>query len=274
MESTESPRPRRRPQRKAAPVRQPRKRAPAAAVGPPVVSVILPTYNERDAIGPLIVRILDALPGTATEVVVVDDASPDGTAAVVQELAERDPRVRLLSRPHKMGLAGAVFAGVESAQGEYLAAMDADSSHDPAELSVMLARAQDGYDLVIGSRYAPGGGIRGVPLRRRVTSRLINLTARMLFRLPVADVMTGYVVCRRSVLTDMPTHFSSQGFKFLFEVLATQPGLRVLEWPITFQDRVRGRSKAGAMEVLQLALLALRIVGWKGLRRLRSITGR
>ena len=277
MEPKEDAAPKRRSPRKAAPVKRSRKkdtpeRAPSTVgAGPPVVSVILPTYNELDAIAPLIVSILDALSGTATEIIVVDDASPDGTGAVVQELAERDPRVRLLARPCKMGLAGAVFAGVEVALGEYLAAMDADSSHDPADLPAMLARAQDGYDLVIGSRYAPGGGIRGVSLRRRVTSRLINVTARILFRLPSSDVMTGYVVCRRHVLTDTPTHFSSEGFKFLFEVLATQPGLKVLEWPIIFQDRVQGNSKASAKEVLQLSLLTLRVVGWKGLRLLRGV---
>lgn len=277
MEPKEDAQPKRRPPRKAAPVRRPGKKAApekapvAAQVSLPVVSVILPTFNEHQAIGPLIVRILDALSGVATEIIVVDDASLDGTTAVVQELAERDTRVRLLSRPRKMGLAGAVFAGVETAQGEYLCVMDADSSHDPADLSTMLARAQEGYDLVIGSRYAPGGGIHGVSRRRRVTSKLISVAARILFRLPVPDVMTGYVVCHRRVLADMPTHFSSEGFKFLFEVLTTQPQLRVLEWPITFNDRVQGSSNASAMEVLQLALLTLRVLGWKASWRLQGV---
>ena len=242
----------------------------------PLLSVILPTYNERETIEQVVNSLLEVLGDTPVEVVVVDDASPDGTGEVVQRLASTEPRVLLRPRPAKLGLSSAVFEGVAQALGQYVCVMDADLSHDPAHVLGMLAKAQQGYDLVIGSRYVPGGGVMSWPLPRRIVSRVATLGARTLLRLPTRDVLSGFMLCRREVLAGLPTHFSARGFKFLIEVLATQPGLTVYEWPITFHDRVGGRSKANVWEGAGLAWLCLRLLGWKGvrwLRRTRAVPG-
>ena len=236
----------------------------------PVLSVVVPTYNERESIASLISAVLDVAGPTATEVVVVDDASPDGTADVVQSLSATHPGVRLHSRPGKMGLSGAVFAGIEMARGEYVCIMDADLSHDPEEIPEMLALAQSGCDIVVGSRFAPGGSLGGQPLTRRVVSIAANLFARAALGLRTRDVLTGYVLCRREAIAQMPTRYSAGGFKFLLELLSTRRDLRVCEWPIVFQDRATGRSKASMSEGLDLArLCALLLV-----RRLSQAVGR
>ena len=235
--------------------------------------MVLPTYNERETIEVLLTRLLEALEGTDVEVIVVDDSSPDGTGELVQWLVSADPRVRLRTRAGKLGLAGAVFDGVAESQGAYVCVMDADLSHDPAHVPGMLAKAQEGFDLVIGSRYVAGAAIENWPFLRRVVSRVITVAARALLRLPARDILSGFVVCRRAVLEEMSTRFSARGFKFLVEVMATHPRLLIYEWPITFRDRMGGRSKAGAREGIELARLCLRLLGWKAARRLRRLRG-
>lgn len=243
---------------------------PAATSPPtPLISVVLPTYNERENVATLAPAILDALWNAPCEVIVVDDASPDGTAAAVREMAAADPRIRLLERSGKRGLAGAVFAGAQEARGRFVAVMDADWSHDPEELPDMLARALDGYDVVIGSRYVEGSAFLGQPLPRRLISRLLNAGARTLLLLPYNDVLTGYAVCRRELLAEPLTRYSSPGFKWLLELLAARRGLSVYEWPIVFHDRHAGFSKAGAREALRLAALCVRLAARRCLRRER-----
>ena len=134
------------------------------AASEPLLSVILPTYNERENVSVLVPRVLDILRNVPCEVIVVDDSSPDGTADTVREMGASDSRIRLLERPGKAGLASAVFAGAAEAQGRLVAVMDADLSHDPEVLPEMLARAEDGYDVVIGSRYVQGGAFAHQPL--------------------------------------------------------------------------------------------------------------
>lgn len=233
----------------------------------PLISVLLPTYNERENVAALAPAILDVLWDAPSEVIVIDDASPDGTADAVREMAAADPRVRLVERPAKGGLAGAVFAGAEQARGRFVAVMDADRSHDPEELPAMLARAADGYDVVIGSRYVKGSAFMGQPLARRLISRLLNAAARTLFALPANDVLTGYAVCRRELLAEPPTRYSAPGFKWLLEALATRRGLSVYEWPIVFHDRQAGFSKAGMREALRLAALCVKLAAWRRRRR-------
>lgn len=231
----------------------------------PQLSVILPTYNERENLLVLVPRLLDILRDVPCEVVVVDDGSPDGTAAAVREMAATDARVRLLERPGKAGLASAVFAGAEEARGRFAAVMDADLSHDPDLLPGMLALSESGCDVVIGSRYVRGGAFAHQPLARRLISRLLNTAVRVMLMLPQHDVLTGYAVCRRELLTGMPTRYSSRGFKWLLELLAVHRGLRVHESPIVFRNRYAGVSKADAREALGLAVLCLRLAP----RRLR-----
>ena len=239
------------------------------AASEPLLSVILPTYNERENVSVLVPRVLDILRDVPCEVIVVDDSSPDGTAATVREMGASDSRIRLLERPGKAGLASAVFAGAAEAQGRLVAVMDADLSHDPELLPEMLARAEDGYDVVIGSRYVQGGAFAHQPLARRLISRILNTGVRVMLMLPQHDVLTGFALCRRELLTQMPTRYSSRGFKWLLELLAVYRGLRVYESPIIFQNRYAGVSKADAREALGLAVLCLRLVP-RRLRRARA----
>ena len=237
------------------------------AASEPLLSVILPTYNERENVSVLVPRVLDILRDVPCEVIVVDDSSPDGTAATVREMGASDGRIRLLERPGKAGLASAVFAGAAEAHGRFVAIMDADLSHDPEALPEMLARA-DGYDVVIGSRYVQGGAFSHQPLVRRLISRILNTGVRVMLMLPQHDVLTGYALCRRELLTQMPTRYSARGFKWLLELLAVYRGLQVYESPIIFQNRYAGVSKADAREALGLAVLCLRLAP-RRLRRAR-----
>lgn len=239
-----------------------------AAAAKTLLSVILPTYNERENVAVLLPRLLNVLDDVPCEVIVVDDASTDGTGGAVHEMATSDARVSLLERPCKAGLASAVFEGAAAAQGRFVAVMDADLSHDPEILPDMLTRAQDGCDVVIGSRYVRGGAFAHQPLARRLISRVLNTGVRIILMLPQRDVLTGYALCRRELLTQMPTRYSSRGFKWLLELLSVHRGLRVHESPIVFRSRYAGVSKADAREALGLAVLCLRLVRCR-LRRAR-----
>ena len=231
------------------------------------LSVVIPTYNERENIARLVCRILGSSPGLPIEVIVVDDGSPDGTAQVVRDLAE--PQVRVVERKGKAGLSSAVFAGAEASTGDYICVMDADLSHDPDEIPQMLAVAQQGCQVVIGSRYAPGAKFVGQPMFRRLLSRILNGAARGLFAIRSRDVLTGYAVLERDVLLSTPTRYSHAGFKWLLEVLATHKGLKVREWPIVFRDRKAGLSKATLKEAVVFGVLCGRLLGWRTRNALR-----
>ena len=233
--------------------------SPSQPDGPVLLTVVVPTYNERGNIGALTAAVFEALGDTPVELLVVDDASPDGTGDAVAQLARDDPRVRLIRRERKRGLAGAVFAGADEARGTYVCVMDADFSHDPVHLPGMLAKAEEGYDVVIGSRFAPGAGFGQQPVARRVASVLANGWARAILRLPQRDVLTGYVLCRRELLTEMGPRNSAGGFKWLMEMLASNRDARTYEWPIVFLARRSGSSKANAREALAFLVLSLRL---------------
>ena len=232
-------------------------------INPPLVSAIVPTYNERENIRELVLSLLDELGHVGLEVVVVDDASPDGTANLVRDLAQIDSRVHLLERTRKQGLSSAIFAGDAFATGRFIAVLDADFSHDPAELTRMLSRAQAGYDVVIGSRFVSGGGFANQHFTRRVLSRILNLSVRAALQLRPRDVLTGYVLCRRDLLLGVPTRYSARGFKWLLELLVTHRGVQVFEWPITFRNRRHGHSKASFGEAVGLVVLCLRLTLWR-----------
>ena len=186
--------------------------ASADQAADPVLSVIVPPYSERENIARLAGAIIEAVGDTPVEILVVDDNSPDGTAAMVAELAATDARVHVVSRERKQGLSSAVFAGVSASSGAYICIMDADFSHDPEEIPSMLAKAQAGYDVVVGSRYARGAVFVGQPLTRRVISYALNLGARLVLQIGTRDVLTGYALVRRDVLATVPTRFSAGGF--------------------------------------------------------------
>ena len=235
----------------------------APANQPPLISVVVPTYNERENLAVLVTAVLQAVGATPVELIVVDDASPDGTAQVAAEQASLDPRVRLVERSGKRGLASAVFDGAAEARGEWVCVMDADLSHDPEEIPSMLAKAEEGYDLVIGSRYVEGAAIVGKSVARQIAGYLLNLVARLTLQIRTRDVLTGFALCRRDLLTATPTHYSAGGFKWLLEVLATQRSVRVYEWPIVFRERERGISKAGLGEVGSFAMLCGQLFAWR-----------
>ena len=226
---------------------------------PPAVSIVVPTYNERENVAALYEGVCRALePAWAFEIIFVDDASPDGTAEVVEELQQRDPRVRLLRRSGKLGLGSAVRDGFNSAATDRWVMMDADLSHDPQALPALIG-ALDEADIAVGSRYVPGGGVEKWPRWRRLASRVANGAGRMLVGLPTRDVTSGFAAFRREALELVLPRLRPKGFKLLLEVLAHSRGARVVEVPIRFADRRYGHSKFTTGEVLAYLRLCWRL---------------
>ena len=240
------------------------------AVSTTSVSVIIPTWNERENIVPLLEAVRLALNEAEFEVVVVDDGSPDGTGAAVNEDARQHSNVRLVQRRGKLGLSSAVLEGVTQSAGDIVVMMDADFSHDPTLLPLLVKHIQSGSDLVIGSRYVRGGRIQGWSFHRRIGSVVLSRFVCGVFRLSVQDPLSGFAAFRREVLEGLSTRFSERGFKLLLEVLATRPSLRVSEVPITFADRRHGTSKLGLAEIREFVLLCYRLVRWRARRRLAA----
>ncbi len=213
------------------------------------VSVVTATYNERPNIAPLYGAVRDALePGWDFELIVVDDNSPDGTSAEVAGLAQKDDRVRLVSRPKKLGLASALADGFRAARGDYWVMMDADLSHRPEDIPRLL-EALERAQIAIGSRYVKFGGTENWPRRRRMGSRLASALGRMAVGLPVRDLTSGYAAFPRELMAETMPHIDPRGFKFLLDVLARNRGAKVEEVPIIFVDRRQGTSKLGFQEI-------------------------
>ncbi|GAA6526862.1 polyprenol monophosphomannose synthase [Intrasporangium sp. DVR] len=212
------------------------------------VAVLVPTYNERDNLPPIIARLRSSVPDA--DLIVLDDNSPDGTGAVADELAAGDPRVRVLHRAGKEGLGRAYLAGFALALQEgYDAAVeiDADGSHQPEQLPALLS-ALDDADVVIGARWVPGGEVRNWPLRRKVLSVGANLYTKVLLGMKVNDATAGFRAYRTSALRAMGLDgVESQGYCFQIDltVRAVRAGLTVVEVPITFVEREVGVSKMG-----------------------------
>ena len=209
--------------------------------------IVVPTYNERDNVRGVAQRFLAALPGA--ELLFVDDNSPDGTGQLLDELAAAEPRIHVMHRAGKLGLGTAYVEGFGwgLARGyEYLFEMDADGSHDPKYLKTMLSLAVDGADVVIGSRYIPGGGTENWGLGRKVISRGGGLYARTVLGLDIRDVTAGFICWRRAALEAIElSTVSSNGYSFQIEMKyrAHQKGMRLVETPIMFIDRRVGQSK-------------------------------
>ncbi len=234
------------------------------------VIVVLPTYNEAENITRLVPELL-ALPD-ALRVLVVDDASPDGTGRLADELAAAHPgRVEVLHRSGKLGLGTAYLTGFQRAfelGADFILTMDADFSHQPRYIPAMLARSADG-DLIIGSRYVPGGGVLDSPFRRRLLSRMANAAAHLFLGLKARDVTAGFRLYRREALRSLPLdRIFSSGYSFLIEMLflIEARGWRVSEVPIIFQDRARGESKISQNEIFKAGYTVLRL-SWRRWRR-------
>lgn len=237
------------------------------------VVMVMPTYNEVENLRWIVSRVLAANPGV--DVLVVDDDSPDGTGALADELATEDARVRVLHRSGKAGLGQAYLAGFSVALDagyDVIGEMDADGSHQPEELSRLLA-ALEGADLVIGSRWVPGGSVTNWSLFRKALSVGGNLYARVLLGLPVRDVTAGYRLFRASTLRTLSLEsVESVGYCFQTDLTlrTVQAGLVVREVPIEFVERVRGESKMNP-DVAKESLR--RITRWGLDKRRAQVTG-
>jgi dolichol-phosphate mannosyltransferase len=229
--------------------------------------VVIATYNERENLPRLLERVLAEQPDA--HILVVDDNSPDGTGRLADELAARDDRIKVMHRSGKLGLGTAIVAGMRYAidRGyELVLVMDADFSHHPRYVPALAAGA-DGYDVTVGSRYVPGGGVPDWPVWRRFMSRGINLYARVLLSLPARDVSGAFRCYKTSVLRRVAfDRIVSRGYSFQEEILwrCHRVGARLGEVPIVFEDRRFGRSKINHRE----ALAALLILLWLGLGRM------
>lgn len=217
---------------------------------PILVSIVIPTYNERPNIPTLVSGIHQALEGTwEYELIVVDDNSPDGTAEEVLRLAADDPHIKLVQRPGKMGLASALVDGFKKARGEYWVMMDADLSHRPVDLPALI-ESLAGADIVVGSRYISGGGVSNWSLVRRLGSRGASAIGRFIVGLDTRDVTSGFAAFRRESMEPILPSLNPRGFKLLIEVLARARGDVVKEVPILFINRRYGKSKLTPGEVL------------------------
>jgi dolichol-phosphate mannosyltransferase len=233
------------------------------------VWILVPTYDEADNLEPLVHAVRAAVPGA--QVLVVDDCSPDGTGAIADRLAVEHGDVHVLHRPHKGGLGGAYVAGFRHALRHDAAAvvqMDADFSHDPADLPRLLERLADGADLALGSRYVPGGAITDWGPLRRGVSRGGCAYARRVLGVGVRDLTGGFKAWRGTTLQALDyAGVRSQGYAFQVELTyrAVQLGLRVDEVPIVFREREHGRSKMSARIAIEAAWLvpALRLRRWE-----------
>lgn len=217
------------------------------------VAVVVPTYNEAGNIARLVEQIFDATPDA--HVLVVDDASPDGTAAVVSQLADSHPQLHLLQRPGKLGLGTAYLAGFKWADEggfDVVMSMDADFSHDPHDIPRLLARlAARQADLVIGSRYVPGGRISGWRFGRKVLSWGANRLCHLALGLPVRDCTAGFRAYRVSAVLQIGQMMETHGYAALVEllVLLTRAGFEVDEIPVHFANRTVGSSKMAPHDV-------------------------
>lgn len=233
----------------------------------PRVMVIIPTHDELDNVRELIPKVLAV--GPNIEVLVVDDASPDGTGDHVEEMGRSIPRVHCIRRPAKMGLGSAYRDGFRYALEhgvDLIFEMDADFSHDPAEIPKFLEAAQSA-DLVLGSRYLDGVTVVNWPLRRLMLSYTANLVSRLVTGLPVKDATGGYKCFRRAVLESIDLgRIKSDGYSFQIEVSwhAWRMGFRIAEIPILFVDRRVGISKMNRRIIREAMVLVIRL----GLARL------
>jgi len=218
--------------------------------GTPALSLVVPTYNERRNIELLLDELHEVFvsAGIEAEVIVVDDGSPDGTGAYVEERSQSDSWVRVVRRAGKLGLTSAVMAGFEVARAPVLGVMDADLSHPPEAVPRLVAAIESGADFAIGSRYVREGGIDGWPFTRRFVSRTACLLAAPFTT--VRDPMSGFFVIRRACIEGV--HLEAKGFKIVLDLIMKASYRSVTEVPIVFTDRRYGESKISRTEVLNL----------------------
>ncbi|WP_158744730.1 glycosyltransferase family 2 protein [Acidisphaera sp. L21] len=225
----------------------------------PALSIIVPCYNERANVRPLVARLATALAGVAWEAVFVDDNSPDGTADEARALAAEDPRVRCIRRIGRRGLSSAVVEGALSSSATYLAVIDGDLQHDETRLPDLLAAVQAGADIAVGSRHVPGGDSAGLSgaWRHRISDAGTRLAQHGL-PVPLSDPMSGYFLLPRRLFEQLAPRLTAQGFKILLDLVLSSPlPLRVVEIPCRFHPRTAGQSKLDVLVLIQFAALLL-----------------
>jgi len=223
------------------------------------LSIVVPTYEERDNILEFIQRTESTLVGMDFEIVVVDDNSPDRTADIAEKLNEEYGNIRVLRRPKKLGLGSAIVDGIKIADSCVIAVMDADLQHPPEMLPRLLKKIEEGHDIVIASRYVRGGGIEGWSTWRKVVSRGARMFAHLL--LPrvrfVKDPVSGFFMFKKDVIDNI--EIKTSGYKVLVELLAKGKYNSVAEVPYVFVPRARGKSKLSPKEIASYLSLLLKL---------------
>jgi len=213
------------------------------------LSLIIPTYNERDNLPIVLERTYMMLGGIASEIIIVDDNSPDGTWVVAEQISHKFSNIKVVRRPKKMGLASAFLEGLNHAEGNLVGLMDADLQHPPELLPRMFNEVRAGADLAIASRYVHGGKVEGWPLHRRILSRGATALAHLL--LPktkaVKDSMSGFFLVKKEVIEGV--QLNPHGFKMLLEILTKGNYDGAVEIPYTLKPRRYGRSKLSSKEM-------------------------
>jgi dolichol-phosphate mannosyltransferase len=232
----------------------------------PLVSIVLPTYNERENIETLVPKIIAVFKENDLrgELIIVDDNSPDGTGEYADILAKKFPNISVIHRKVKSGLGSAYKAGFKKASGKVVMEMDSDHSHNPHDIPRLVDAVLKGYDLAIGSRYIEGGNIVGWGIYRKMVSKGANTLAALILQINryAKDVTSGYRAYRVNVLNTIDmSAVKSSGYAFQLDMLVEtlRNGFKVVEKPITFVDRVIGESKLGLNDILGFFLTVLRV---------------
>jgi dolichol-phosphate mannosyltransferase len=222
-------------------------------------SLIVPTFNERENVGPFTEAVHRALADIPHEVIIVDDDSPDLTWKAVEDLSRTSPWLRVVRRVGRRGLSSAVLEGFEAATAPVLGVMDADLSHDESILPKLIAAVEGGAELAVGSRRVPGGGATDWPWYRRVTSWGATMIAKALLNLSISDPMSGFFVMRRDLYERCKRRLEPTGYKILLEIYCKGRPQRVSEVPFIFRDRRQGYSKLSAGVMRDFVGMVLRL---------------
>lgn len=225
----------------------------------PELAIVVPTLNEVGNVAPLVERLIAVLGDVRFEVVFVDDDSADGTRDAVRAIAADDPRIRLIHRVGRRGLASACLEGADASSAPFIAVMDADLQHDERILPQMLDQLRaDAAEIVVGSRYTPGGGTGEWTKRRVFMSKLATMPARMIGKTAISDPMSGFFMLRRALLDETVPKLSVKGFKLLLDIVTSADRrLRLVEIPFTFRTRLAGESKINSFVIYEYILLLI-----------------
>lgn len=224
-----------------------------------MISIVIPTYNEKENIELLIDRVEKAMDSYSKdfEIVIVDDNSPDGTWKIVARIGCNKRFVKLVKRSGKLGLTSAVLDGVKKASGNKIIVMDADLSHPPEKLPEIVKELEK-FDLVVGSRNIAGGGVKNWPIHRKGISKGATLLAKLILNTGCSDPMSGFFGVRKRIIEN--TKFKTKGYKILLNILAYNKEIKIKEIPYMFNDRYAGKTKLGNSEIVRYLedLIALR----------------